>query len=120
MGTAIDPEHRRDHDRENRRTSIRLGLMSAVAFVVFASSTMALGQEPEAQQAMAAGEAEQAIAAWSMVLERDPENVSALVGRGTAYGWQQDWARAEADINRALRLAPNDLSVLNAAGHIAA
>lgn len=103
-----------------KRTSIRLGLMSAVALVVFTSSAIAFAQEPAAEQAMAAGAAEQAVAAWSNVLSRDPNNLNALVGRATAYGWQKDWARAEADINRALGLAPNDLSVLNAAGYIAA
>ncbi|NVE94351.1 tetratricopeptide repeat protein [Altererythrobacter lutimaris] len=103
-----------------KRISIRLGLMSAVALVVFTSSAIALAQEPEAEQAMADGQSEPAIAAWGNVLARDPDNLNALVGRATAYGWQKDWSRAEADVNRALGLAPNDLSVLNAAGYIAA
>ncbi|WP_416830962.1 MAG: tetratricopeptide repeat protein [Erythrobacter sp.] len=117
---AATIEIKRPPKSEARRTSIRLGLMSAVALVVFTSSAIAFAQEPEAEQAMAAGRAEQAIAAWSNVLARDPDNVNALVGRATAYGWQKDWALAEADINRALGRAPDDLAVLNAAGYIAA
>lgn len=118
MAEAI--EIKRSPTSDARRTSIRLGLMSAVALVVFTSSAIAFAQEPEAEQAMATGQADQAIPAWSNVLARDPDNLNALVGRATAHGWQKDWARAEADINRALGLAPSDLSVLNAAGYIAA
>lgn len=57
---------------------------------------------------------------WTAILQRQPNDIKALVGRATAYGWQQDWRRAEVDINHALQLAPSDLSVLNAAGYIAA
>lgn len=113
-------ETKRPPQSDAKRTSIRLSLMSAVALVVFTSSAIAFAQEPVAEQAMAEGQSEQAIIAWGNVLARDPDNVNALVGRATAYGWQKDWARAEADINRALGLAPNELAVLNAAGYIAA
>lgn len=104
----------------NRPTLIKLCLMSAVAVATLVSSTALLAQEPEAERAMAAGEAEQAIGAWTAILQRQPNDIKALVGRATAYGWQQDWRRAEVDINHALQLAPSDLSVLNAAGYIAA
>ena len=104
----------------SRKTWLKLGLMTAVALGIFASSAAALAQAPEAQQAMAKGEAEAAIAAWSNVLASDPDNVEALVGRATAYGWRSEWASGEADVQRALRLEPDNIAALNAAGYLKA
>lgn len=104
----------------DRKIILKLGLMSAVALGVFVSSASALAQAPEAQQAMAQGDADAAIAAWSSVLARDPDNVEALVGRATAYGWRSDWSQGEADVQRALRLQPNNIAALNAAGYLKA
>lgn len=104
----------------SRQTAKKLALMTAVALGVFVSSAAVLAQTPEAQQAMAAGEADAAIAAWSKVLANEPDNVEALIGRATVYGWRSNWPQAETDVQRALQLEPNNIAALNAAGYLKA
>lgn len=103
--------------------SYRARSRMGVALAILASSALpvaAQAQPETAQTAMQAGEGAQAEAAWSNVLASDPSNLEALIGRGTARGWQQDWAGAEADLAQALAIAPDDLEALNGMAYVMA
>lgn len=103
----------------SRQTRKRVAVGLAVS--AMAMLPLAVQAQPQAaQEAMRAGEGAQAESAWSNVLASDPSNLEALIGRGTARGWQQDWAGAEADLAQALAIAPDNLEALNAMAYVMA
>jgi tetratricopeptide (TPR) repeat protein len=59
-----------------------------------------------------------AIAACSTLMEHDPKNMMAYTQRGRAYRDKQDYERAMADIQAAIRLNPQDTDALAAGGEI--
>lgn len=77
----------------------------------------AYAQPDRAEAAMQAADGPAAEAAHSVTLQSDPNNLRALVGRGTARAWQKDWNGAKADLNRALSIDPNNLEALVALGY---
>lgn len=55
----------------------------------------------------------QAVKAYSRILEHDPNNLQALVGRGNALAAQRKFNKAMADYNRALAVNPRLAAALN-------
>ena len=55
--------------------------------------------------------------AYGAILATDPNDVRALIGRGTAHSWQGERAQARRDFGHALFLEPNNLSALNGLGY---
>jgi len=92
-----------------------LAVSSALALCLITSP--ALAQPDRAEAAMLAGNGPEAEAAHSITLQNDPNNLKALVGRGTARAWQKNWTGAKADLNRALAIDPNNLEALVALGY---
>jgi tetratricopeptide (TPR) repeat protein len=58
------------------------------------------------------GRDDQALADFNRALERNPEDASALAGRGETYWAMKRYDQALADLNRALELNPEDASAL--------
>lgn len=118
MSAAKSREQARILAGRNGATLIKIFLV-AVALLQFAALP-AHAQTEIARASMAKGEAQTAEAAWTRVLASDPNNLEALIGRGTTYGWQKNWSLAEADLLRALAIAPDNLEALNAMGYVQA
>lgn len=53
-----------------------------------------------------AGRHEQAIAAYSRLLARQPDNADVLLARGRVHAWMGRWPEAEADLTGAVAAAP--------------
>lgn len=53
-----------------------------------------------------AGRHEQAIAAYSRLLARQPDNADVLLARGRVHAWMGRWPEAEADLTSAVAAAP--------------
>ena len=99
----------------------RAFLFAALGLLATAMVPSAALAQPELGQAsMRQGDADAAETAWSNVLVRDPVNLEALIGRGTARGWKQDWTGAETDLSQALAISPNSLEALNAMAYVMA
>lgn len=106
---------------ENARCSSRACMLSALGLLAATVAPATAWAQPElAQISMRKGDADAAEAAWSNVLARNPSDLQALIGRGTARGWKQDWAAAEADLAQALAIAPDSLEALNAMAYVMA
>src|SRR5262249_7536736 len=50
-----------------------------------------------------------AIADYTVILQKDPNNADALVKRGYTYSLQQQYTKAIADYEQALKINPNDV-----------
>jgi len=59
---------------------------------------------------------ELAVALYSSMLERSPDNSDVLLGRGRTYAWMGRYAEAEADLLAATRLAPGYADTWSALG----
>lgn len=118
MAVANSKDRARAYARRNRALLAKLCLGTAAILQLAAMPAHA--QTETARASMEKGEAQSAEAAWTRELASDPNNLEALIGRGTAYGWQKNWNLAEADLSRALTIAPNNLEALNAMGYVQA
>lgn len=99
------------------RKRMTVGLaVSAIAMLPLAAQA----QSKLASVSMQQGDGAAAETAWSNVLASDPGNLEALIGRGTARGWQKDWSGAETDLAQALAIAPDNLEALNAMAYVMA
>ena len=107
------------------RPTFQTDLLNSKTVVSAAAAALALGvsaqpvyaQPDRAEAAMQAGNGPEAEAAHSITLQSDPNNLKALVGRGTARAWQKNWSGAISDLNRALAIDPNNLEALVALGY---
>ena len=52
------------------------------------------------------GKRAEAIRAYSVLLDRSPENADVLVGRGRVHAWDGRWTQAETDLRAAVSVAP--------------
>jgi Flp pilus assembly protein TadD len=96
----------------------RLFLVLALAAAGYCFS--ASGQSIDYARADAAAQAGDAAGmqrAYDALLATAPNDLRALVGRGTARSWQRDWKNAEDDFVAALALAPNNLDALTGLGY---
>jgi tetratricopeptide (TPR) repeat protein len=110
---------------EKMRPTFQTELFNSKTVVTAAAAAWALGvsvqpayaQPDRAEAAMRAGNGPEAEAAHSITLQSDPNNLKALVGRGTARAWQKNWSGAINDLERALAIDPDNLEALVALGY---
>ena len=91
---------------------------AATTPVVDAASSQP-GYEQRFQQARAlalAGKRDDAVAAYTALLQASPGNADVLLGRGRVYAWQGNWAQAEADLLAATAAAPTYADAWSALG----
>ncbi|HVR82553.1 MAG TPA: YaiO family outer membrane beta-barrel protein [Luteimonas sp.] len=60
-----------------------------------------------ARELAISGKRDEAIAAYSQLLEASPGNADVLLGRGRVYAWMGQWQEAEADLRSVTTTAPN-------------
>jgi YaiO family outer membrane protein len=59
-----------------------------------------------ARQLANSGRRDEAIAAYTALLERHPGNADVLLGRGRVYAWEKRWEEAERDLRAATQRSP--------------
>jgi YaiO family outer membrane protein len=64
------------------------------------------------------GRREQAVAAYTALLESSPGNSDVLLGRGRVYAWMGRWAEAEADLRAATVASPRYADAWSALGDL--
>lgn len=84
-----------------------------LALTLFAS--LVLGQTNPCEKAR---DFQADIDRWTKVLEKDPTNVAALIGRGTAFHDAQKPVLARKDLNKAIELAPSSAEAYRARGEL--
>ena len=96
----------RDH---TRRLAWGLGVALLVAVVAGAGAQTPPGDPlAEARALVRAGKLEEAVAAYTRVLEANPGALEARTGRGRVLGWLQRFDEALADFDAVLAVTPRD------------
>lgn len=65
-----------------------------------------------------AGQRDEAIAAYTALLQRSPGNTDVLLARGQVYAWQKRWPEAEADLTAATARSPKYAEAWSALGDL--
>jgi Flp pilus assembly protein TadD len=73
--------------------------------------------QAEAQRLQRAGDFAAAESAYDKLLQADPSNLEARLGRGHVRSWQRKFAGAKADFQDVLRADPNNISASNGLGY---
>lgn len=82
-----------------------------------AAAPVSFDAQFQAARALAlGGRRDEAIAAYTALLERSPGNADVLLGRGRVYSWQGRWAEAEQDLRAATVQAPTYADAWSALG----
>lgn len=75
--------------------------------------------EVRAARALAtSGRREEALAAYTQLLQRSPGNSDVLLGRGQVYAWEKRWPEAEADLSAATAKSPRYAEAWSALGDL--
>lgn len=92
---------------------------AAPAATGVAASPESFDQQIRAARALAtSGQRDEAISAYTALLQRSPGNADVLLGRGQVYSWMQQWPEAEADLLAATSRSPNYADVWSALGDV--
>ncbi len=73
-------------------------------------------QFQEARDLALHGHRKAAIAAYTRLLERSPNNSDVLLGRGRVYSWMGNWPAAETDLQAAVKASPHYADAWSALG----
>lgn len=85
--------------------------------LLLALATASAQQLPEARQLATSGKHAEAEQLYSRLLEKDPDNLQALLGAGYNYSWSRQFAKAKKSFDAALALAPNHPDALVGKGY---
>lgn len=73
-------------------------------------------QFAHARELATSGRRDEAIAEYSALLQRSPDNSDVLLARGRTYAWMDKWPEAEADLSTVTRATPNYADAWSALG----
>jgi len=103
-------------DLLSKETFFDTGRLQVPSGVAAGEDTLVSSELRESAAAMGRGETLSARAGFRRVLERQPENLIALVNLGWLAQREKSWSEAEAYLRRAQRLAPENAAVWLALG----
>ena len=84
-----------------------------------APAPASFGQQFQAARQLAlSGQREEAIRAYTELLQRSPGNSDVLLGRGQVYSWMKRWPEAEADLRAATTASPQRADAWAALGNL--